>query len=217
MISNAIARWSISLVFGTLTTLIIFWFMNYMINSNDNKAVQNSIYKTIDFIALKRDLREPEVKKELPPEPMEQKDPPKIPDMVQESKSSNDLEAPTPLNLDMPSLSGNIGVGGGAPKVLGKMPTPKINSALTPMVQIKPVYPSREKRMGIEGYVKVKLDVDATGHVRAIHILESKPKGAFDKSAKKALKRWRFRPKTVDGKPVAQSGELTLDFKLGDK
>lgn len=216
MISNSIARWFVSLASGTLTALSIFWFMNYMISSSNNNVVTNSIYKTIDFIALKRNIKEPDIKKELPPEPEEQKDPPKVPTMVQESKSVNNVQTPTPLNLDVPSLSGNMAMSGGAPKSLGQMKTPKMDSVLTPMVQIRPVYPSREKRMGVQGYVKVKLDVDETGHVVAIHILESKPKGAFDKAVKKALRRWKFRPKTINGKAVAQSGELKLDFKLSE-
>lgn len=217
MISNATLRWLISLILGVFTTLIIFWFMNYMINSNERNIASNSVYKMIDFVSLKRNVREPDMKKELPPEPVEQKDPPKIPNTIKENKSVNDLQTPTPLNLNMPSLLGDMGVASGAPKVLSAMKTPKMDSVLTPMVQIKPIYPSREKRMGVEGYVKVKLDVDATGYVVGVKILESKPKGAFDKSVIRAVKKWKFRPKTVDGKAVAQSGELTLNFKLGNQ
>ena len=192
--------------------------MHYMINSNDgDDMIQEHIYKTIDFVALKQDIKEPDIKKELPPEPMEQKNPPKVPNEVQESKSISATPTPIAPQLATPSLSGNMAMpGAGAPKMLGGMKTPKIDSALTPMVQIKPAYPSRAKRMGIEGYVKVRLNVDATGHVVAIHILESKPKGVFDRSVKRTLRRWKFRPKTVNGKAVAQSGELRLNFKLQD-
>jgi len=188
-----------------------------MINFKESKVAKNSIYKVIDFVALKQNIREPEIKKELPPEPVKQKSPPKISNMAQENKDTNPLQTPTSLHLGMPSLSKDIGIVGTAPKVLGQMQTPKIDSTLAPIVQIKPVYPLRAKRMGVEGYVKVKLDVDATGHVVSIHILESHPKGAFDKSVKRALRRWKFRPKTINGKAVAQSGELTLDFKLGNQ
>jgi len=217
VINNTIVRWFVSLVFGTVTTLGIFWFMNYMISSTDNNVVTNSIYKTIDFVALKQNIREPDIKKELPPEPVEQKDPPKVPNEVQESKTASTVQAPVAPQLATPSLSGNMAMaGGGAPKILGVMKTPKIDSALTPMVQIKPAYPDRAKRMGVEGYVKVRLNVDATGHVVSIQVIESKPKGVFERSVKRTLKRWKFRPKTVNGKAVAQSGELRLNFKLQD-
>ena len=92
----------------------------------------------------------------------------------------------------------------------------KMDSVLTPMVQIKPLYPSRAKRMGTQGYVKVELNVDASGYVTNIKIIKSVPQGVFDRSVKKALRKWKFRPKTIDGKAVAQVGVLTLNFDLGN-
>ena len=91
----------------------------------------------------------------------------------------------------------------------------KMDSVLTPMVQMKPLYPSKAKRMGTEGYVTVELDVDATGRVTAMKVIKSVPQGVFDKSVKKALRKWKFRPKSVDGKAVSQKGVLTLKFNLG--
>jgi len=217
VIQNSFLRWTISLFLGILTTLISFFFMNYMINSDDNRVGQSSVYKLIDFVSLSKEIEEPEIKKELPPEPQKQKEPPKVPSKVQKSQKNDEVHNQAPVNLDMPTLSGNIKSSMGSPKILAPMKTVKIDSALTPMVQIRPTYPSREKRMGVEGYVKARLEVDATGRVISVQIVESKPKGAFDKSVKKALKKWKFRPKTVDGKAVPQTGELRLNFKLGNR
>ena len=201
---------------GIVTTLFLFWFMNFMINRDDNKLDESTVYKLIEFVELKKEMVQPEIKKELPPEPKQEKEPPKLTNEVVENQNVNDMQEQTPLKLNMPNLDGGMKVGG-APKMLSPMQALRVDAALTPMVQIKPVYPSREKRMGVEGYVKVELDVDALGHVLSVTILESEPAGAFDKSVLRALKKWKFRPKTVDGVAVGQKGVLTLNFKLGQE
>ena len=178
--------------------------------------MQSSTYKIIDFVQLKQQALDPEVKKELPPEPKKEEVPPKLPNKVVQSKSTQDMQDQTPLNLDIPNLNSGAKIGNGVPKGLASMQMAKMDSALTPMVQIKPVYPSSARRMKIEGYVKVELNVDATGRVLSTKILKSEPEGVFDKSVKKAIRRWKFRPKTVNGVAVEQTGVLTLNFKLGN-
>lgn len=190
--------------------------MEMMIHSDENKALSSEIYKVIDFIQPHKQESIPEVKKELPPEPKPPKEPPKLPSESQKNKSDVMQDA-VPLNIDMPNLGSGMKFSNGAPKILAPVKVAKMDSVLTPMVQIKPLYPSRAKRMGIEGYVKVELDVDATGHVTSIRILESVPKGTFDKSVKKSVRKWKFRPKSVDGIAVSQKGVLTLKFSLGNE
>jgi len=189
--------------------------MNYMISSNSNKLIEPEIYKVIDFIKVTKNNTVPEVDKELPPEPVLEKEPPKIQTESQDRENDNVEDSP-PLTMTIPTLeSSGMKFTKGAPKILKPMKMVKMDSALTPMVRIKPLYPSRAKRMGTEGYVKVELDVNAEGYVVNIKILESVPNGVFDKSVKKALRKWKFRPKTVNGIAIAQKGVLTLNFKLG--
>ncbi len=175
----------------------------------------NEIYKVIDFVQPTKQNTTPEVKKELPPEPEPPKAPPKIPNESQESSSADAPSNAQALNIDMPSVGNGMKLGGGSPKILAPIKMAKMDSVLTPMVQMKPLYPSKAKRMGTEGYVTVELDVDATGRVTAMKVIKSVPQGVFDKSVKKALRKWKFRPKSVDGKAVSQKGVLTLKFNLG--
>jgi periplasmic protein TonB len=216
VIQNNFIRWGISLSIGIIITLGLFWFMQMMIASDENTLNEGETYKMIDFVQMQQQSLEPEIKKELPPEPEKPKTPPKISNQV-EAQNDTALRDETPLNIDMPNLGEGMRVANGSPKILSPMKIAKMDSVLTPMMQIKPIYPSRAKRMGVEGYVQVQLQVDPSGAVTSIEILKSVPDGVFDKSVKKALRRWKFRPKTVDGRAVAQKGVLTLNFSLGDK
>ena len=199
---------------GLVITLILFIFMHSMISLDSNKLVESEVYKVIDFIQVAKNDTVPEVDKELPPEPVAQEKPPEIQTESQESKSDTVNDSPA-LDIDMPSLGNDMKFGEGAPKILEPIKMAKMDSVLSPMIKIQPLYPSSAKRMGTEGHVKVELDVNSEGYVVNIKILESVPSGIFDRSVKKALRKWKFRPKTVDGKAVAQIGVLTLNFNLG--
>ena len=80
--------------------------------------------------------------------------------------------------------------------------------------KIAPLYPPRAKRMGIEGYVKIKVWVNKEGEVRKFMVLEASPKGVFEKSVKQAVMQWRFSPKYEGSQPIEQVGVMRLDFKL---
>jgi protein TonB len=46
-------------------------------------------------------------------------------------------------------------------------------------------------------------------------VQDAQPKRVFDRAAKKALSKWKYRPNIVDGKPTKTSGlTVRLDFKL---
>ncbi|GAA6186811.1 MULTISPECIES: energy transducer TonB [Alteromonadaceae] len=85
----------------------------------------------------------------------------------------------------------------------------------TPMVRISPKYPADAARDGIQGWVKLQFSIDASGSVQNIQIIDANPKRTFDREARKALKKWKYRPQIKDGKPIEQTGlEVVLDFKL---
>jgi len=83
-----------------------------------------------------------------------------------------------------------------------------------PLVRMPAQYPNKAKRRHIEGFVKARLEVNALGTVDSVEIIESKPKGVFERSAIRALYKYKFKPQIIDGKPQAQSVTQTLDYVL---
>ena len=85
----------------------------------------------------------------------------------------------------------------------------------TPIVRIEPKYPIQAARDGKEGWVKLSFTINEIGGVEDVKVIEAQPKRIFDKEAKRALRKWKYKPKVVDGVPQRQPGlTVQLDFKM---
>lgn len=98
---------------------------------------------------------------------------------------------------------------------IGKMRPWDDNQQQTPLYRLEPRYPQREARDGIEGWVQFSFTVTPYGFVEDIELLDSSGNKGFIREAKKAVKKWRYAPKFENGKPIAATSTLQLDFKLG--
>jgi protein TonB len=87
---------------------------------------------------------------------------------------------------------------------------------LIPIVRIEPQFPREALIEGISGYVIVAFTVMEDGSVEpgSAKVTESKPPRLFDSAAMRAVSRWKFKPRIVDGKPVRRPATQRLDFNL---
>jgi protein TonB len=83
-----------------------------------------------------------------------------------------------------------------------------------PLLRLEPVYPRAAARAGKEGWVKVAFTITAEGGVVDASVVESSPRRVFDRSALRAIRKWRFQPRLVDGKPVKSRATQLIEFKL---
>lgn len=81
---------------------------------------------------------------------------------------------------------------------------------------VAPVYPRQALEDNVRGEVRVRITVDTDGKVKDTEILQSTPTGVFDNAALAAVRRWRFKPAEVDGRPVEASMIQSLLFQPGD-
>jgi len=88
------------------------------------------------------------------------------------------------------------------------------NSQVIPLVRINPQYPRNELLAGVEGWVKVRFTVEPDGSVSSPKVVQSKPPRVFDTAALRAIKKWKFKPKVVNGVAVQQDGTQLIEFKL---
>jgi TonB family protein len=77
--------------------------------------------------------------------------------------------------------------------------------------RVDAVYPAEAQREGRSGTVLLDLELDAEGTITSIAVKESAGHG-FDEAAIEALRRFRFAPATLDGKPVP--ARVTYSYKF---
>ena len=80
--------------------------------------------------------------------------------------------------------------------------------------QSLPAYPRKARRMGIEGWVKVRFLVNTEGRVQRLKIVEESPSGVFHKTVMTTVPDWRFMPAKKGGKAVDVWVEQTIKFKM---
>jgi TonB family protein len=77
------------------------------------------------------------------------------------------------------------------------------------------VYPPEAHAQGIEGYVIVQYDVDATGRVINAEVIEAEPAGVFDAAALETVSSWRFRPARGSRQPeVIERVRSRVEFSI---
>jgi len=186
-----------------LTTTSLFAFMAFLISSEKVEITQLPDNPIIDVASLPDDsLVESKPKKLVqPPEP-----PPPLPSTVEPTEAANSgmslVYTPTVITMPNTTIAG-AGLGHQAEK------------EARPIVRVNPKYPISAARDGIEGWVKLSFDINPIGEVINIQIIDAHPKRTFDKAAKQALRKWKYRAKSVEGKAVTQHNfTVQLDFTM---
>ena len=97
----------------------------------------------------------------------------------------------------------------------GQEVTPRAQSMPTVVREVKPDYTAEAKQRGIQGIVELSVVVNDDGTVGEVKVTKSlDDKYGLDEQAMIAMKKWRFRPGTKDGKPVAVEVTVEMSFKL---
>jgi TonB family protein len=79
--------------------------------------------------------------------------------------------------------------------------------------RVEPIYTAEALAHRITGIVIVEAIIDRTGHVSNVEVLKPLPFG-LDQAAVDAVRKWTFRPGTLNGWPVDVLFNLTISFKL---
>ena len=199
-------RFLVSILLGAAVTFALFSFMAFLISSGDRREEEK-----LDNIIVEVNTTPPksaaEQRRRVPPPPPP---PPKTPPKPQAPEPEvNNQSGGLTFNMPGIQLAGaNAGIS--APGAgFGR------DGDATPIVRIEPKYPIQAARDGKEGWVKLSFSINEIGGVEDVTVIEAEPKRIFDKEAKRALRKWKYKPKVVDGKPLRQTGlSVQLDFKM---
>lgn len=193
----------ISIVLAGITTFGLFAFMAYLVN-NDQVVPTEALPQVIVEFAQIPDEKPAQPKPKFinepppPPEPMPR---------TFEVAATTDVD--TGFNYEAP----DIGPIGGGKNII--MNDNRRDSDARPIVRINPTYPIQAARDGIQGWVKLSFDIDTLGSVTNVVVLDAEPKRIFNKAARKALKKWKYRAQSSDGKTIKTQGlTVQLDFNI---
>jgi protein TonB len=86
--------------------------------------------------------------------------------------------------------------------------------ALSPLARVQPEYPPAAFRAGEEGTVLLRVDVDPAGKPTNVSVARRSSSRELDRAAEQAVMKWTFTPATKDGKAVASSAVIPVEFRL---
>jgi protein TonB len=77
----------------------------------------------------------------------------------------------------------------------------------------QPGYTEEARQARVQGIVILQAIIDAEGNVTDVRVLKGLPEGLAE-SAVETVRNWRFKPATLEGKPVPVYFNFTINFSL---
>ena len=100
-----------------------------------------------------------------------------------------------------------------AERVAATRPAPISRDARPMAGNAEPKYPAAMLRAGVGGTVVVVAEVDAQGNPVEVRVVERSGERDLDRAAVNAVRQWRFEPAMRNGKAIATSVKVPVDFK----
>ena len=201
----------LALALAGLVSIAALSMMQSLISQRKAIASQDYDFNVVDFVRLKKDSSVETRERRLPekPKPPEVLKQQPVDVAMEQDLSTQDFEFDIPA-LDLPN---NIT---GGPRLGGLMShgSGGSDSSIVPLVKIPPQYPRRAAMIGTQGEVLLSFTITPTGTVKDVSVVKATPRGVFERAAKRAILKWKFKPKIVEGKAVSQQAQQKLVFKL---
>lgn len=189
---------------AVIVTFALYWLMAELVAAGRQAMSEDPGGKIIDFVRIKRD-QNLEIERPKPQKP---------------DKPEQAPDAPPPDVQAQAPTAGAVQI--------GQM---RVDSSLTsagfrlsasdgeylPIVKVAPIYPSRAQSRGIEGWVLLQFTVTETGAVKDPVVLEAEPSGIFDEAAKRAVVKFKYKPRVEGGRPIEVAGvQHLITFEIDE-
>jgi len=200
-----IGRYAFSIVIGTVVTLSLLFIMQLLIVTGKQALTDPRERHKLEFVRVKKNesVNTQDLTPEKPPKPPET--PPETPP---QDMDNIDPDAPS-IDVGRPEITANTDIGGPGGMNIAE-------GDYLPIVRVAPVYPSRALSRGLEGFVDMSFTVTTAGTVKDPIVLQS-TSSLFERAATRAVLKFKYKPRVVDGVPVEVKGVKTrITFELED-
>ena len=198
-------RYAFSIVFGVVITLSLLFVMQLLIVTGKQALTEPRERHKLEFVRVKRNetLNTDDYEPEKPPPPPET--PPETPP---QDLDNIDPDAPS-IDIPAPTASADTDIGGPGGMNIAE-------GDYLPIVRVAPVYPARALSRGLEGFVDLSFTVTTAGTVKDPVVIQS-TSSLFERAATRAVLKFKYKPRVVDGVPVEVPGVKTrISFQLED-
>lgn len=203
-------RLSVIILGALAINLVLFIIMERMASQQPVLLAKANDVISIDFVRLKYKPPPPQVKQRVKPPKKQQKRllTPKMDVPSPKPVRVKNLNIKTPrldlaMNISGVPFTGEMGAGG-----MGGL------QEAIPLVRIPPLYPPSALSRRIEGRVRIEFTVSEEGRVLNPVVVAAKPKGVFNRAALRAIRRWKFNKRLIDGQPVQWQTVQTIIFRM---
>lgn len=201
-----LVRYAATLAIAAFITLGLFFVMHTLVLEREGELDEAINRRVIDFVKLKKES-ETELRKRRLPKKQQQDDQPPPPDL---NLSNTPMPSGGTLALAGPSIDMAVDLAGG-PNVGAVADAEAIL-----VYGVQPIYPERAASRGLEGWVHLGFTVTPTGSVKDEYVIASSSK-IFNRAAMKAIRKFKYKPKIVDGTAVDwPDQEFLMSFEMAD-
>ncbi|HIF9328821.1 TPA: energy transducer TonB [Photobacterium damselae] len=199
----------------------LFTFMAWMVDNGSRQEPESTPPLSFNMVMVEQESEVQRRQRVVPPKPEAPKPPPQI--MPSQSKPTSVSTLPVASILALGLDTSISGIAVSAPK-FGKIEGAAnleaginvgSNQQAMPLYRVEPRYPARALKQGAEGYVVLQFTIDTQGRPSDISVVEAKPRRLFERDAMRALRKWKYQAKVIDGQAVEQPGQtVKLEFKI---
>lgn len=200
----------LAFILSTIFVVGLFVTMGVLIFQDAGLKKESSKMLNVQFL---RNFKERDVENLTRQKPEKPKEPVKAPDVTQVSVTKPNKDQILKMQNFVQTFDASASGSGIAAGGFG-MGEQDDNATLIPLVSIQPELPTKARIEGITGSVTAVFDVNTQGFVENVRIIKSNPSQLFDQSVIRALYASRYKPKKIDGKPVAVRGNMKI-YNLG--
>lgn len=206
-------RLPLAAVAAAVVTFGLFLFMYQLISSGGDRRTELDAIAGIRFGKIEIPDEIATRSRRKPPKPPPPKEPPPPPKM---QVSRMDQQVQNLPQMDLPNL--DVPLVGGEGMFIGNFQQVDRDAEgdIIPVVVIRPMYPRDAALAGIEGWVKVEFTITEIGTVKDPKVIEADPPRMFNREAVRAILKWKFKPRVVEGVAVERRATQIIEFSLDD-